>query len=80
MFVICFAINGFGLAVQVGRFPKNFTPSKFIQYFDLKDAQANGFVASLKDNAETKMGLLHAAYGASIFCAPVDVDPGFTFI
>ena len=32
-----------------------------------EDAQANGFVASLKDNAETKMGLLHAAYGMSVF-------------
>ncbi|KAF8234579.1 MFS general substrate transporter [Tricholoma matsutake] len=51
MFVICFAINGFGLAVQ--------------------DAQANGFVASLKDNAETKMGFLHAAYGAGALCAPI---------
>lgn len=29
----------------------------------LQDAQANGFVASLKDNAEAKMGMLHAAYG-----------------
>ena len=28
-----------------------------------QDAQANGFVATLKDNAETKMGILHAAYG-----------------
>jgi len=51
MFVVCFAINGFGLAVQ--------------------DAQANGFVASLKDNAETKMGILHAAYGAGALCAPL---------
>ncbi|KIJ59386.1 hypothetical protein HYDPIDRAFT_100851 [Hydnomerulius pinastri MD-312] len=29
----------------------------------LQDAQANGFVASIRDNAEAKMGLLHAAYG-----------------
>ena len=28
-----------------------------------QNAQANGFVATLKDNAETKMGILHAAYG-----------------
>ncbi|KAG6377546.1 major facilitator superfamily domain-containing protein [Boletus reticuloceps] len=39
-FVLGYAINGIGLALQ--------------------DAQANGFVASLKDNAETKMGILHA--------------------
>jgi hypothetical protein len=31
----------------------------------IQDAQANGFVAALKDNAEAKMGLLHAAYGKS---------------
>jgi hypothetical protein len=29
----------------------------------LGDAQANGFVASYKDNAAAKMGILHAAYG-----------------
>jgi MFS family permease len=29
----------------------------------LGDAQANGFVANYKDNAATKMGILHAAYG-----------------
>jgi hypothetical protein len=29
----------------------------------LEDAQANGFVATYKDNAATKMGILHAAYG-----------------
>ncbi|KAJ6588922.1 MFS general substrate transporter [Mycena capillaripes] len=29
----------------------------------IQDAQANGYVASLKHNPETKMGLLHGAYG-----------------
>jgi fucose permease len=29
----------------------------------LEDAQANGFVASYKDNASAKMGIVHAAYG-----------------
>jgi hypothetical protein len=29
----------------------------------LQNAQANSFVANYKDNAATKMGLLHAAYG-----------------
>lgn len=29
----------------------------------LNDAQANGFVASYKDNTAAKMGILHAAYG-----------------
>ncbi|KAF8813139.1 MFS general substrate transporter [Phlegmacium glaucopus] len=37
----------------------------------LQDAQANGFVATLKDNAETKMGLLHAAYGLGAFASPL---------
>ncbi|KAJ4491257.1 major facilitator superfamily domain-containing protein [Lentinula edodes] len=37
----------------------------------LQDAQSNGFVASLKDHAETKMGLLHATYGAGALCAPL---------
>jgi fucose permease len=32
-----------------------------------EDAQANGFVASYKDNAATKMGILHAAYGEDAF-------------
>ena len=31
----------------------------------LKDAQANGFVATIKENAESRMGILHAAYGES---------------
>lgn len=37
----------------------------------LQDAQANGFVASLRDDPETKMGILHAAYGThlSVRCA-----------
>ncbi|KAI9463115.1 MFS general substrate transporter [Boletus coccyginus] len=37
----------------------------------LQDAQANGFVASLKNNAETKMGILHAAYGAGALSSPL---------
>jgi len=37
----------------------------------LQDAQANGFVACLKDNAEAKMGILHAAYGAGALSSPL---------
>ncbi|KIP01300.1 hypothetical protein PHLGIDRAFT_367247 [Phlebiopsis gigantea 11061_1 CR5-6] len=37
----------------------------------LQDAGANGFVASMKDNAQSKMGVLHAAYGAGALCAPL---------
>ena len=29
----------------------------------MQDAQANGLVASLKHQAEAKMGILHAVYG-----------------
>ena len=35
----------------------------------LEDAQANGFVASYKDNAAAKMGILHAAYGREYSCS-----------
>ncbi|KZT23727.1 MFS general substrate transporter [Neolentinus lepideus HHB14362 ss-1] len=37
----------------------------------LQDAQANGFVASLKANPTTKMGIMHAVYGLGALCAPL---------
>ncbi|KZP08220.1 MFS general substrate transporter [Athelia psychrophila] len=37
----------------------------------LQDAQANGYVAGLRDNKEAKMGMLHAAYGAGAFASPL---------
>ncbi|KAJ7892856.1 MFS general substrate transporter [Mycena olivaceomarginata] len=37
----------------------------------IQDAQANGYVASLKSSSETKMGLLHGAYGAGALVAPL---------
>ncbi|KAI0759756.1 MFS general substrate transporter [Irpex lacteus] len=37
----------------------------------LQDAGANGYVASLKDNANVKMGVLHAIYGLGAFAAPL---------
>ncbi|KAF9478966.1 MFS general substrate transporter [Pholiota conissans] len=36
----------------------------------LQDAQANGFVASLKYNAISKMGIVHSAYGFGLLIAP----------
>ncbi|GLB44019.1 putative major facilitator superfamily protein [Lyophyllum shimeji] len=36
----------------------------------LQNAQANGFVSSLTDNMETKLGMLHATYGLGAFTAP----------
>ncbi|KAH7886845.1 MFS general substrate transporter [Phlebopus sp. FC_14] len=37
----------------------------------LQDAQANGFVASIQDNAEAKMGILHAPQGAGALSSPL---------
>ncbi|THH32804.1 hypothetical protein EUX98_g1404 [Antrodiella citrinella] len=37
----------------------------------LQDAGANAYVASLKDNASVKMGLLHAVYGVGALSAPL---------
>ncbi|TFY55750.1 hypothetical protein EVG20_g9203 [Dentipellis fragilis] len=37
----------------------------------IQDAQANGYVASYKDNAAAKMGILHATYGAGALAAPL---------
>lgn len=37
----------------------------------LQDAQSNGYVASIRRNAETKMGIIHAAYGAGAFAGPL---------
>ncbi|CAE6523018.1 unnamed protein product [Rhizoctonia solani] len=56
---IAYAINGFVFCV---------TRNKGIA---LQDAQANGFVAELPNNASAKMGLLHAVYGAGAFIAPL---------
>ncbi|OBZ67354.1 Bypass of stop codon protein 6 [Grifola frondosa] len=51
VFVLGYAINGFGIALQ--------------------DASANGFVASLKDNQATKMGIMHAVYGMGALSSPL---------
>ena len=59
VFVLAYAINGFGLSLQVSDHPVT-DITLFISY---QDAGANGFVASLRDNAATKMGFLHAVYG-----------------
>lgn len=62
VFVIGFAVNGFGFALQVHL-------SKTVYFYGLlirlvsQDAVANGYVACLKENPEAKMGILHAVYG-----------------
>ncbi|PPQ73193.1 hypothetical protein CVT26_014798 [Gymnopilus dilepis] len=37
----------------------------------LQNAQANGFVGTLKSQPESKMGMLHAAYGLGAFASPL---------
>ncbi|KAJ3530014.1 hypothetical protein NM688_g7772 [Phlebia brevispora] len=37
----------------------------------LQDAGANGYVASLREHAAIKMGVLHAVYGLGALCAPL---------
>ncbi|KAJ3804739.1 MFS general substrate transporter [Lentinula aff. lateritia] len=37
----------------------------------LQNAQANGFVGSLKKNKSTKLMMLHASYGLGAFCSPL---------
>jgi hypothetical protein len=44
-----------------------------------EDAQANGFVASYKDNAAAKMGILHAAYGKVIVIFITSTQPHSVF-
>lgn len=59
LFVIAFAINGFGIGLQV-----NSTIFQiWIFWPSFQDAQANGYVASYEEGAETKMGIMHAVYG-----------------
>ncbi|KAG9074559.1 hypothetical protein FRC06_010606 [Ceratobasidium sp. 370] len=47
------------------------SPVAGLNGISLQDAQANGFVAALPNNASAKMGFLHAAYGAGAFVAPL---------
>ncbi|KAF9049577.1 MFS general substrate transporter [Hymenopellis radicata] len=37
----------------------------------IQDAQANGYVASITEGKEAKMGYLHATYGFGALCAPL---------
>jgi fucose permease len=37
----------------------------------VQDAQANGYTASFKKGAATKMGVLHAVYGLGAMCSPL---------
>ena len=62
-FVIAFIVNGAGIAIQVRSRINRRNEDSPLPLLLYKDAQANGFVANIKENPEAKMGLLHAAYG-----------------
>lgn len=66
VFVLGYAVNGFGLSLQVrpnrnSAFRSLYTIMTHLPSF--QDAGANGFVACLKDNTSSKMSILHAVYG-----------------
>ena len=62
VFVLGYVLNGFGIALQVGASLCGSSQLRSLTT-PFQDAGANGYVASLKDNAATKMGILHALYG-----------------
>ena len=63
--VIGYFFNGFGLSLQVNGSSAQSVITPLVM-FVMQDAGANGYVASLKDNASVKMGILHAIYGKRI--------------
>ena len=60
LFVLAPILNGFGMAIQVW-VPRRRLHSAISH--PLQDAQANGYVASLDNHKEVRMGVLHAVYG-----------------
>ena len=36
-----------------------------------QDASASAYIASLRDNGPTRMGIMHSVYGFGAFCAPL---------
>ncbi|GLB45227.1 putative MFS general substrate transporter [Lyophyllum shimeji] len=65
---IAYFINGIGIAMQES-LPRSGCSGA--SDHDFQDAQASGYVAALERNAEAKMGLLHAVYGAGALCSPL---------
>ncbi|KAL1937871.1 hypothetical protein VTO73DRAFT_12764 [Trametes versicolor] len=65
-------IIGYTLAAPAPPFPV-FVMGYFMNGLGiaLQDAGANSYVASIKDSPSTKMGILHAVYGAGAFAAPL---------
>ncbi|EEB91864.1 hypothetical protein MPER_09710, partial [Moniliophthora perniciosa FA553] len=62
---------GFGKTIVVGAVTHMMASGLQSARPPFPDAGASAYVANIKDNAETKMGLLHAAYGAGALCAPL---------
>ncbi|KAF9013469.1 major facilitator superfamily domain-containing protein [Cyathus striatus] len=71
----------FGASVQLAAYailtPAPSFPAMVVAYglsgfgMSLQNAQANGFVASVKNNMPLKLGMLHAAYGLGAFSSPL---------
>ncbi|KAI0760124.1 MFS general substrate transporter [Fomes fomentarius] len=62
----------YALLAPAGPFPLNCLAFVFIGFgIALQNAHCNGFVASSREHASTKMGLLHASYGFGALVAPL---------
>ena len=61
LFVLAPILNGFGMAIQVRILWRELHSTT--SHNLLQDAQANGYVASLDNHKEVRMGILHAIYG-----------------
>ncbi|OCH87228.1 MFS general substrate transporter [Obba rivulosa] len=65
-------VFGYALISPAGPFPLMCIGFLFTGFgIALQNAQANGFVGSLKEGARTKFGFLHATYGLGALTAPL---------
>ncbi|QRW04845.1 major facilitator superfamily transporter [Ceratobasidium sp. AG-Ba] len=67
---IAYSINGFGERHTYQHISIRF-PKVIRLGIALQNAQANVFISALPSNTSSKMGLLHAGYGAGAFIAPL---------
>ena len=68
--VCVYVVLGFGNALQVRR---TYVCLKYyIPTFSFQNAQSNGFVGSLHEHMSTKLGFMHASYGALSICYTSD--------
>ncbi|KAI0656948.1 major facilitator superfamily domain-containing protein [Cubamyces menziesii] len=67
-----FQIAAYAMLSPAGPFPLMCTAFVFIGFgLSLQNAHCNGFVASLKRHAHTKMGFLHGSYGLGALVSPL---------